>query len=264
MDQPAFPPNVDELVANNARYVDQFADHGLALRPRRHLAIVACMDSRMDIFEMLGLAATATPTSSATPAGSSPTTSSARWCCRSAASAHERSSSSTTPTAACEGVSEDEFKARARGRGRASGRGGRSSAFTRPVRRRASEHQPAAAAARSCSTRTTSAASSTTWPTAASRGLTRAGVSSSAAVGDERVEGAIGTGIPRVPSESKPDCRRCSYIACTTTPSGMRQRAVPPVAGSSNFMLAHCTPPSSSPNLACSKRMTVARDLQAA
>ncbi len=51
-----FVPNTDELVANNARYVETFADHDLALQPRRRLAVVACMDSRMDIFEMLGLA----------------------------------------------------------------------------------------------------------------------------------------------------------------------------------------------------------------
>jgi carbonic anhydrase len=51
-----FVPSTDELVANNARYVETFADHDLALRPRRRLAVVACMDSRMDIFEMLGLA----------------------------------------------------------------------------------------------------------------------------------------------------------------------------------------------------------------
>jgi carbonic anhydrase len=51
-----FLPNADELLAHNRRYVDQFADHDLALRPRRGLAIVACMDSRMDIFQMLGLA----------------------------------------------------------------------------------------------------------------------------------------------------------------------------------------------------------------
>ncbi len=51
-----FVPNTDELLANNVRYVETFADHDLALRPRRHLAVVACMDSRMDIFQMLGLA----------------------------------------------------------------------------------------------------------------------------------------------------------------------------------------------------------------
>ena len=51
-----FVPSTDELLANNARYVESFADHDLALRPRRKLAVVACMDSRMDIFQMLGLA----------------------------------------------------------------------------------------------------------------------------------------------------------------------------------------------------------------
>ncbi len=50
-----FSPSTDELVANNAAYVESFSDHDLALAPRRHLAVVACMDSRMDIFEMLGL-----------------------------------------------------------------------------------------------------------------------------------------------------------------------------------------------------------------
>lgn len=50
-----FTPNTDELLANNETYVARFADHGLQLSPKRHLAVVACMDSRMDIFEMLGL-----------------------------------------------------------------------------------------------------------------------------------------------------------------------------------------------------------------
>ena len=52
---PDFSPNTDELVLNNASFVKTFADAGLALSPKRHLAIVACMDSRMDIFQMLGL-----------------------------------------------------------------------------------------------------------------------------------------------------------------------------------------------------------------
>ena len=52
---PDFSPNTDELVLNNAQFVKTFADAGLALSPKRHLAIVACMDSRMDIFQMLGL-----------------------------------------------------------------------------------------------------------------------------------------------------------------------------------------------------------------
>jgi carbonic anhydrase len=51
-----FAPNADELVANNARFADTYADQSLELYPRRRLIIVACMDSRMDIFEMLGLA----------------------------------------------------------------------------------------------------------------------------------------------------------------------------------------------------------------
>lgn len=53
-DEP-FQPSADELVVHNASYAQRFSDHDLALRPRRRLAIVACMDSRMDIFEMLGL-----------------------------------------------------------------------------------------------------------------------------------------------------------------------------------------------------------------
>ena len=53
---PPFLPNADELLANNEAHIADFADQDLSLRPRRHLAIVACMDSRMDIFEMLGLA----------------------------------------------------------------------------------------------------------------------------------------------------------------------------------------------------------------
>ena len=54
-DEP-FQPSADELLQHNRRYVEQYHDHDLALRPKRKLAIVACMDSRMDIFEMLGLA----------------------------------------------------------------------------------------------------------------------------------------------------------------------------------------------------------------
>lgn len=50
-----FSPNADELLGHNADFVNKFADQGLSLTPKRHLAIVACMDSRMDIFQMLGL-----------------------------------------------------------------------------------------------------------------------------------------------------------------------------------------------------------------
>ena len=55
MTDPDFAPNADELLAHNAQFVARYADQDLALQPRRRLAIVACMDSRMDIFEMLGL-----------------------------------------------------------------------------------------------------------------------------------------------------------------------------------------------------------------
>jgi carbonic anhydrase len=52
---PPFVPSTDALLANNAAYAQEFADGDLAVAPRRQLAIVACMDSRMDIFGILGL-----------------------------------------------------------------------------------------------------------------------------------------------------------------------------------------------------------------
>jgi carbonic anhydrase len=51
-----FRPNADELLAFNVEYAASFSDDHLPVAPQRRLAIVACMDSRMDIFEMLGLA----------------------------------------------------------------------------------------------------------------------------------------------------------------------------------------------------------------
>jgi carbonic anhydrase len=51
-----FTPNTDELIANNIEYAAAFSDDHLPVAPSRQLAIVACMDSRMDIFEILGLA----------------------------------------------------------------------------------------------------------------------------------------------------------------------------------------------------------------
>ena len=50
-----FEPNADELLARNSEYSDSFDDHDLAVAPRRKLAIVACMDSRMAVFGILGL-----------------------------------------------------------------------------------------------------------------------------------------------------------------------------------------------------------------
>ncbi len=53
--EPPFTPSTDALLANNVVYARDFHDGDLAVAPRRHLAIVACMDSRMDIFGILGL-----------------------------------------------------------------------------------------------------------------------------------------------------------------------------------------------------------------
>ncbi len=51
-----FTPNTDELVANNEAYAASFDGLHLDVAPARHLAVVACMDSRMDTFKILGLA----------------------------------------------------------------------------------------------------------------------------------------------------------------------------------------------------------------
>ncbi|WP_433264022.1 beta-class carbonic anhydrase [Actinosynnema sp. CS-041913] len=44
----------DELLANNAAYVEQFSGP-LPLPPSKHIAIVACMDARLDVYRVLGL-----------------------------------------------------------------------------------------------------------------------------------------------------------------------------------------------------------------
>lgn len=44
----------DELVHNNKAYAAAYVPD-LPLPPRRHLAVVACMDSRLDTFALLGL-----------------------------------------------------------------------------------------------------------------------------------------------------------------------------------------------------------------
>ena len=45
----------DELVENNARYAASFSGP-LPLPPSKHLAVVACMDARLDVYRILGLA----------------------------------------------------------------------------------------------------------------------------------------------------------------------------------------------------------------
>jgi carbonic anhydrase len=50
-----FQPSTDDLLAHNQAYAEAFENGDLQVAPTRHLAVVACMDSRMDIFAMLGL-----------------------------------------------------------------------------------------------------------------------------------------------------------------------------------------------------------------
>jgi carbonic anhydrase len=45
----------DELLANNRLYADALAEQHVEIRPARALAIVTCMDSRLNVFEALGL-----------------------------------------------------------------------------------------------------------------------------------------------------------------------------------------------------------------
>jgi carbonic anhydrase len=45
----------DELLANNARYAEGFTGP-LPLPPARHVAVLACMDARLNVYGVLGLA----------------------------------------------------------------------------------------------------------------------------------------------------------------------------------------------------------------
>ena len=61
--------NADDMLAVAASRADELAAPSLSPRPRRNVAVLSCMDTRIDLFPMLGLSA-ATRTSSATPAAS--------------------------------------------------------------------------------------------------------------------------------------------------------------------------------------------------
>ena len=50
-----FTPSMDELLKNNREYAVGFDNSHLQVNPKRQLAVVGCMDSRMDTFEILGL-----------------------------------------------------------------------------------------------------------------------------------------------------------------------------------------------------------------
>ncbi|MEU6392661.1 carbonic anhydrase [Streptomyces sp. NPDC046939] len=45
----------DRLVESNARYADAFTDPGMDARPVLRVAVVACMDARLDLHAALGL-----------------------------------------------------------------------------------------------------------------------------------------------------------------------------------------------------------------
>ena len=46
---------IDQLLQNNSRYADGFDKGELPLPPARNLAVVACMDARLDVHKILGL-----------------------------------------------------------------------------------------------------------------------------------------------------------------------------------------------------------------
>ena len=46
---------IDELFANNKAFAERVEEAHLPVEPSRHLAIVTCMDSRLDVFAALGL-----------------------------------------------------------------------------------------------------------------------------------------------------------------------------------------------------------------
>jgi carbonic anhydrase len=46
---------INDLINHNARWAESFAHAGLPTPPSRKLAIVVCMDSRIDVFAALGL-----------------------------------------------------------------------------------------------------------------------------------------------------------------------------------------------------------------
>ncbi|MEX2464711.1 MAG: hypothetical protein WD428_02430 [Gaiellaceae bacterium] len=60
---------IDELVQNAERYRAGFDKGELPLPPARRVAVVACMDARLNPYALLGLTE-GMPTSFVTPAGS--------------------------------------------------------------------------------------------------------------------------------------------------------------------------------------------------
>ena len=46
---------IDDLIRNNQGYAERFDGAGLPAPPSRRVAIVTCMDARLDVFRLLGL-----------------------------------------------------------------------------------------------------------------------------------------------------------------------------------------------------------------
>ena len=46
---------IDELLDNNRRYAETFTTVGIPLPPAKQIAVVACMDARLDMEKLLGL-----------------------------------------------------------------------------------------------------------------------------------------------------------------------------------------------------------------
>ena len=45
----------DELLRNNDAYSEAFGEGELPMPPSRQVAVVACMDARLDVYRILGL-----------------------------------------------------------------------------------------------------------------------------------------------------------------------------------------------------------------
>ena len=46
---------IDNLLSNNRDYIERHGHREMPTEPQRHLAVVTCMDSRLDLFGALGL-----------------------------------------------------------------------------------------------------------------------------------------------------------------------------------------------------------------
>jgi carbonic anhydrase len=55
MSNAEFTPNAEELLSANAEYAAGFDESDMPVPPARNLAVVACMDARMDVYAILGL-----------------------------------------------------------------------------------------------------------------------------------------------------------------------------------------------------------------